>query len=185
MIAACFGSVLKQKPMIFYRRSKSPILEGTRYEDRSSDSSTNRTVWSKMYHGPLKSRRDYNRAIPSRSSISFFFCFRSRYRQPGRITRLRRLWQDGLLREARYARLLHSLARKPAFIIVHSSWPTVGPISNFASALENAICRSVRSRLAVVGSRASTATLWALSTWPKSVFQFPPTLSRISIRFTR
>lgn len=55
-----------------------------------------------------------------------------------------------------------------------------GPISNFASALENAICRSVHLRLAVVGSRASTATLWGLSTWPKSVFQFPPTLSRIS-----
>lgn len=85
--------------------SKNLSIERDGARNRSYRSSRNRSVSSKMYHGPLTSRRrDDTRAIPSRSTISFFFCFRSRYRQPGRVTRLRRLWQDGLLREARYPR---------------------------------------------------------------------------------
>lgn len=89
-----------------YRSNEAGRDRGTSYE-----SSRNRPVSSKMYHGPLarSRRRDHTRAIPSRSTISFFFCFRSRYRQPGRATRLRRLWEDGLLRGARYAPLETSL----------------------------------------------------------------------------
>ena len=99
-------------------------------------------VWSKMYHNPSEdSRRDNARAIPSRSTISFFFCFRSRYRQPGRATRSRRLWQDGLLREARYARTARSKTR--LYDCTLQSLANSGrPISNSASALENAICHS-------------------------------------------
>lgn len=59
----------------------------------------------RAYPGPKEGRGQVTRrAIPSRSTISFFFCFRSRYRQPGRITRPRRLWQDWLLHMARYVR---------------------------------------------------------------------------------
>lgn len=109
-----------------------------------------------MYHGPLTSRRrDHTRAIPSRSTISFFFCFRSRYRQPGRVTRLRRLWQDGLLREARYARApapLETSLYDPR-AQRRSRFDNGSPISNATSALENAISRSttcLRARMATL-----------------------------------
>lgn len=65
-----------------------------------------------------KKKRDYMRARGR--AISAFFCgFRSRYRQPGRITRLYRLWQDGLL-HLRLS-LCAVLPRLPTFMIVRVS----------------------------------------------------------------
>lgn len=118
---------------------------------------------AKVYHGPVDPRHD-TCAIPSMSTISFFLCFRSRYRQPGRITRPRRLWQDGLLRVARYARrcVLRS-GSSPLSRRTHR--PANGrPISNSTSALENAFCHSTcRPRLViVVDSMAPAPTSFSL-----------------------
>ena len=119
-----------------------------------------------MYHNPLDSRRDNARAIPSRSTISFFFCFRSRYRQPGRATRSRRLWQDGLLRGARYARSKTRLHDRTLRSVAN----TGRPISNSTSALENAICHSTCPPSAPSNDRR---TRFSAHTPPKSVLPFP------------